>query len=336
MTTRTMSSAHRRLLVAAVSIGLLNACDSGTKTAGIDGSGVRAPIITQGPIQGFGSIVVNGRHYALTNAQISVDGGVGSEMDLAVGQLVTVSGSTDPDGGDGRADTVEFDANVRGPVESVDAAADTLRVLGQPVLIDTDTVLDLGTAGTDLPALAPGDFVSVSGLVAPSGGIRATWIARSDASGELRVIGTVSNLDTASFLFDLNELTVDYGSVNILEGFTGGAPSNGDLVRVTAATRSPDGQLIATELERLSRELGERTGHGAEIEGLITRFVSPTDFDVGGLPVTTTPSTVYEGGDVTSLQLDVKIQVEGSIDAASVIVASKIEVKDGGETYGGN
>jgi hypothetical protein len=328
-----MSSACRRLLVAAVSIGLLNACNSGTMTAGIDGSGVRAPIVTQGPIQGFGSIVVNGRHYTLTNAQISVDGRVASEMDLAVGQLVTVSGSTDSNGGDGRADTVQFDVNVQGPVEAVDSTAGTLRVLGQPVLIDTDTVLDLGTAGTGLSALAQGDFVRVSGLVAPSGGIRATWIARGDSSSDLRVIGAVSDVDTANFLFDLNDLTVDYGSVNVLEGFAGGAPSNGDHVRVTATTRGPDGRLLATELERLSRELGEREGDGAEIEGLITRFVSPTDFDVAGLPVTTTSSTVYEGGDVTSLQLDVKVQVEGSIDTGSVIVASKIEVKDGGETH---
>ena len=78
----------------------------------------------------------------------------------------------------------------------------------------------------------------------------------------------------------------------------------------------------------------EGDGTEAEIEGLITRFVSPADFDVSGSAVTASTATVYEGGSAASLKLNVKIKVEGTVNGASVIQASKIEVKDGGRVVG--
>ena len=36
--------------------------------------------------------------------------------------------------------------------------------------------------------------------------------------------------------------------------------------------------------------------NGIEVEGLVTRFVTATDFDVAGQKVTTTASTVYVNG----------------------------------------
>lgn len=328
-----MSSRYGRALAVILAITAVNACNNvgGPQTAGIDGSGVRSSIITQGPIQGFGSVIVNGQHYAITNAQISVDGRAASEADLAVGQFVTVAGSVDANGGNRIADSVAFDANVEGPVQSVDAAAGTLTVLGQPVTTAADTVFNLGTAGAGLGALAIGDFLRISGFIGPGGTIKATWIERA-TTGQMRVIGTVNTLDPARFSFNLNALVVDYSAVTSLNGFSGGTPSNGDQVRVTGTKLQPNGMLIATEVDKLQREFREHEGDGAEIEGLITRFASATDFDVSSQPVSTTSSTVYEGGSAANLQLDVKVQVEGKVDNNGVIVASKIEVENGGRT----
>jgi hypothetical protein len=64
-----------------------------------------------------------------------------------------------------------------------------------------------------------------------------------------------------------------------------------------------------------------------EIEGLITRFVSATDFDVAGKPVTTTLSTRFENGSATDLVLNAKVEVEGQVDANGVLVASKVQFK---------
>lgn len=317
-------------------IAALAACSSGPKTAGIDASGVRSPIVTEGPIQGFGSIILNGTHYSVTSAEISVNGSLSTESDLAVGQIVTITGSVDPTGGDAVADRVAFDANVEGPVQAVDAAAGTLVVLGQSVSTDSDTVFDFGSAGADLTALTAGDYVSVSGLPSPDGSIRASWIERAESEpSELRVVGAVSALDTALYRFQINDLLVDYSGVSTLDGFEDGAPRDGDVVRVEGASLGPSGELVARDLERFEREFREQEGTGAEIEGLITRFVSPSDFDVSGLPVRADASTVYEGGSSGSLALGVKIQVEGSVDADGVIAADKIEVKDDGSVGDG-
>jgi hypothetical protein len=65
------------------------------------------------------------------------------------------------------------------------------------------------------------------------------------------------------------------------------------------------------------------------VEGLITRYVSATDFDVAGRKVTTSAATRYEGGTAADLQLNVKVEAEGTIDSAGVLVAVKIEFKRG-------
>jgi hypothetical protein len=328
-----MSSRYARALTVMLAVIGVNACNNpGQQMAGIDGSGARSPIITQGPIQGFGSVIVNGQHYALTNAQISVDGTAASEADLAVGQYVTVAGSADASGGNRVADSVAFDANVEGPVQSVDAAAGTLTVLDQPITTASDTVLDLGTPGAGLDALAAGDFVRISGFVGPGGTIKATWVKRTADTGRMRIIGTVATLDPARYRFNLNGLVVDYSAATSLNGFSGGTPSNGDRVRVTGSKLLPNGTLLATEVDKLQREFREHEGDGAELEGLITRFTSASDFDVSSQPVTTTSSTAYEGGTAADLKLDVKIQVEGKVDGNGVIVASKIEIKNGSST----
>ncbi len=321
----------------AVIAALLFACSGGSNlSAGIDGSGARSPVVTQGPIQGFGSVIVNGRHYSLTTAQIDVDGAPSTQADLAVGQVVTVMGTVDSNGADGVADSVQLDLDVVGPVQSIDAAAGTLVVLGQQVAIDSDTVFGAGIAGTGLAGVAVGDFVRVSGLAAPSGAIRATWIARDAAPGMMRVVGRVAALDSAGLRFVLGGLTVDYSAAALVEGFASGGPSDGDRVRVEGRSLAADGALVADSVAKLAERFQEREGEGLEIEGLITRFASPKDFEVAGHGVTTNPGTVYEGGSEAGLALDVKVQVEGTADSTGIIVATKIEIKDGGSVREGD
>jgi hypothetical protein len=72
---------------------------------------------------------------------------------------------------------------------------------------------------------------------------------------------------------------------------------------------------------------GVADGVHIEIQGFITRFTSATDFDVAGLPVTTTTGTVYEGGVVGDLGLNIKVEVEGDVDANGVLVATKVDIR---------
>ena len=68
-------------------------------------------------------------------------------------------------------------------------------------------------------------------------------------------------------------------------------------------------------------------GDVLEVEGAITDFESATKFNVAGRAVTTTPTTLYEHGTVATLANDVLVEVEGTADAAGVLVALKVKFK---------
>jgi hypothetical protein len=333
MEKRSMNSARAFLALAA--FAAIGGCDtSDPRTAGIDAGGAPLALAAQGPITGFGSIIVNGVHYEIDRAQISVNGNAAAAADLALGQVVTVRGTRDADSPRGEADSVAFDANVEGPVDVIDVSGGRLVVLGTPVTTSDTTVLELGPRAPAIASLTLGERVQVSGFVGADGTIAATRIAARTALSRLRVRGTVANLNRAAARFEINALTVDYRSVAVIDGFPTGEPRDGDEVVVEGARLGNRGELIAEELLLTESELEGENGDHAEIEGLITRFASPADFDVSGSAVTTSPTTAYEGGTAADLQLNVKIKVEGAVNGAGVIEARKIEVKDGGRVVG--
>jgi hypothetical protein len=311
------------------------ACNNGgSPTAGIDRGGVWTPVTAEGPITGFGSIIVGGVHYDIDRASIRIDGETAGGADLALGQLVTVVGERDDAGATGVATSVSLMTNVRGLVEDVDVAASKLTVLGQSVLVGASTVLELGPAAT-LASLDRGDVVAVSGFVGGGGLIDATRIEQAPSSAESLVLGAITDIDVAALRFSIGSLDVDYRGAVLVEGFPSGGPRLGDRVVVKGTTASPGATLIAREVYLVEEsEEEEREGREAEVEGLISRFVSPADFDVSGRRASASAATVYEGGSSASLALNIKVQVEGVVDAAGVIVARKIEVKDGGRVVG--
>jgi hypothetical protein len=323
-----MNGGLAKALSMTLGVAALVACGSTDPTAGIDRGGGPRLVSVMGPITGFGSIVVNGVHYAVDHAAVEVDGDPGTVAELELGQLVVIDGERDASGATGTADTVHFRNNVRGPIETIDAVASELTVLGQKVAVGPATVLDLGAAPAAFSSLEVDERVAVSGFVSAHGTIEATRIERVTGADGLLVLGVVSNLDTAALQFNLGALVVDYSQALLIEGFDNGGPSAGDRVIVKGVDLSSSGALVARELRRVIDD-DIRPGYEAEIEGLITRFVSPLDFDVSGKPVTTTPSTSYEGGDAGALALNVRVEVEGAPDAGGTLVARQIEIMAG-------
>jgi mono/diheme cytochrome c family protein len=70
-----------------------------------------------------------------------------------------------------------------------------------------------------------------------------------------------------------------------------------------------------------------RSGDESQVEGFVTRFGSATDFDVAGQKVTTNASTSYVNGTADDLELNVKVEVEGKLDANDTLVAAKVAFK---------
>jgi len=89
--------------------------------------------------------------------------------------------------------------------------------------------------------------------------------------------------------------------------------------------------LHATRVEVKSCQDAVADGDLGEIEGLITALRSANDFDVAGRRVSTTGSTRFEGGTAANLAPDVKVEVEGTFNAAGTLVASKVEIKQASE-----
>ena len=310
------------LLVAACGGGGGNDGGGGDDTGGIDRGGV---MIAQGTINGFGSVIVNGVRYSTSGATITVDGQAATESDLRVGQVVRIEGTVDAGGTTGTARSITFDDEVEGPVQGIDPVTARLVVLGQTVQVGAGTSFDDSIVPRSLEGLAVGDRVEVSGLVGADGVIAATRIELKTIAGPLEVKGTVESVDTVARRFRINQLQVDYATAT-LGGFTSGQPANGDLVEAKGAIDA-SGVLVATRVERRSASLSGTIEDRADLEGLVTRYVSATDFDVAGQRVTTTTGTRYEGGTAASLALNVAVEVEGGFDAAGRVVATEVEFR---------
>ena len=289
-------------------------------TGGITGSGIAV-----GPITGFGSVIVNGVTYDTSSATFTKDGLPATQDDFSVGQVVLVKGSIDDDGTNAKADSVEFDDVVEGPVSSHNTTTGEFIVLGQTVRIVPTTSFD------DTPA-CPADLtgavaVEVSGLADANGVIEATRIECRDGTwdGVMEVNGLVSGRTDGVMTFMINGLEVDYSGAAVDNFPTAGVINDGDPVEAKGTVLNGN-TLDATRVEYKGNRFANDDGDHAEIEGFITRFISASDFDVSGLPVTTTGSTTYEGGAAGDLGPNLKVEVEGEF-SAGVLVATKVDIK---------
>jgi len=321
-----ITNGMQRLIAFVVTATLvLAACSggSGNSVAGIDRTG--APVIASyGTVSAFGSVVVNGVHYNTSGATFTIDGDAGAQSDLGIGDVVLVKGSLDSGGATGVATSVRFDNNLEGPIASIDTAANTFVALGQVIRVTADTSFDSTIQPPALSTLTVGDVVEVSGLVQFDSSVNATRIDRRPLGGQVELSGTVALHQAGPRLFTLNTQSVDY-QLATLKNFPGNAVDNGQRVLVKGSLVS--GVIRATSVEYLGDEFRGTGGERREVEGSITRFTSTSDFAVSGLPVTTNAQTSFEGGTAADLALGVKVEVEGNLDDAGVLVAMKIEIR---------
>ncbi len=297
------------------------------QTAGIDRTG--SPVLSiaaLGTVTAFGSVVVNGVRYDTSSAQFTVDDSPGSQSDLAVGDVLLVRGSVDATGTVGIATAVIFDDQVQGPIASIDATASTLVVLGQTVRVTADTSFDDRIQPRSLEGLRVGDLVEVSGLVQSDGSIDATRVEPKPAGTELELTGVVSNHDSVARRFNINAQVVNYTAVAQLQDFPSGTVGDGQTVEVKGGAVTA-GIWQPSRIEFQANGLTGAAGDRREVEGFITRFGSATDFTVAGLAVLTNGQTSFTGGQAADLGLNVKVEVEGTLNAGGVLVATKVDIR---------
>jgi hypothetical protein len=312
---------HRLRLFAGVACACaLIACGANGTVAGIEGTG----ITSSGAISGFGSIFVNGVEFATTSAAIAVNGQAATQADLRAGQIVAIGGQIAAGGTSGTATSVRYFASVRGPISAANPAGSTVTVLGQTVTVGSTTSLAADAGGTPtFASLTPGALVEVSGFAGASGTILAARIDIKTSIASDLLTGTATAVDTTAQQFTVGGVVVNDGAASF-SGFPGGrALQAGDNVQVASVAGPVGGTIQATGVTYVG-SLAGAAGSQGQIDGLVTNFVSATNFEVAGAQVTTNATTSYFNGAAGTLAVGVHVRVQGSFDAAGSLVAAKL------------
>jgi Domain of unknown function (DUF5666) len=305
----------------------LAACGGGVETGG---TGPTGSSTIEGPITGFGSIVVGGVRFDDRGASVTdADDRAFARDALRLGMVVTVDSDRPVVDASGTrratATRVRLGGDQLGPVQSIQLAAARVVVLGQTVQLTPATAIE-GVSG-GLAALAVGDVLEVHGF--PALGLLgvdmvATRIERRAAPAaayRVRGIARDVNLAAAPPTLRVGAQTFDLAGAAVPAGL-----ANGAVVRLSAATAARNGLWPVTAVAVDARLLDDRDE--AEIEGLITAFTSPASFAVNGVTVDASGASFPDG--VAGLALGARVEVEGRL-AAGVLVASRVELRSDDE-----
>ena len=288
--------------------------------------------VSQGQIEGFGSVFVNGVEWETDSVEIEIEGSPGfSESDLQIGMLVKVEGNLDTSGTTGTAATISFDDNLEGPISSITPSSTgsvkTLLVMGQTVIVENGVTFFDDTPPYSFAAMAVGDVIEVSGSTNFDGSIQATFIEKKAddlatflATDDLEIQGIVAGL--AGNTFQINALTIDFSTATVRDGTL----ANGVLVEVKGNALAGN-TLTATDVEVKPAGLGVVDIDEAEVEGFVTNLNTTTQtFEVNGQLVNYATAE-FIGGPGIDLLNGTKVEAEGPI-VSGVLQAEKVEFKE--------
>ncbi len=289
-----------------------------------------------GPITALGSIFVNGIEFQATNAAVTINGVSSNEKELQVGMVVKVDGTVNADGKTGKADTVTFNDNSVGPITNIDIAKSTMEVMGQTVIVGTQTVF-AGIPGntSGLAGLTVNNMIAISGIADGNGNIMATRITLQPTGSLSRASGLVSSLTATTF--KINDLTIDYSKAT-LNYFGSAGIQAGDVADVTGKLTSST-TLLAGLVERMTFSC--KDNNSTRFQGFIGTLYY-TGQSISGFAIITPfglhrvemdASTTVSGG--TQVTVGDRVQVEGAVKG-SIIQAKKVYLMADFQMTGGN
>ncbi len=319
------TTAKLTALASAISLSLgLVACGGGGSSSTTSGA---SDIISSGTITGFGSVYVNGIKFETNNSSFNIEGNTGTQEDLAIGMVVEVNGTINPDGITGTARSIVFDDDLQGPVTnyrpSLDGLTATFEVLGIPVQIDSKTTyFDPDHGGISITTIQNNDMVELSGFFDATGTLIASRIENKtgfDDNVELK--GNITGLSGTSFT--LKSISVDASSAH-LEDLPNGLQEN-LYVEVKGTYNATTRTITARKIE--SEEMEYLDNESFEIEGLITDYNPPSNFKVNGIPVDASNNPEMEPPTM-QLTNNVHIEVEGYF-VNGTLIATELKMRRG-------
>jgi len=319
------------LLVAPLAAAILVACGgggSGGSSAPPGSGGEGAQSVASGTLTGLGSIYVNGIEYDDSTAKITDDlGHVQPASALKLGMQVEMSG-IDPStaGGMGNAGVVVFSSNLEGPVESADATAGTITILGQTVDVNVDTVWDAALTG-GIGGLTAGEVLKVYALYDSATGRYVASRVEPDAGvTRYKLRGAVSNLDTTAKTYTVGPTTIDYSGV---------ASPPADLADGKIATAELQTTMCANGWTATGLQLhndGMPGNHvNVHVRGMVSDESSPTSFKLAGWPVDASAAS-FPAGQAAIVE-GASVQVDGIVTNGAV-VATTVDLQEPGAHHG--
>lgn len=315
-----------RAVACVAGVGLvLVGCGGGV---GSGGTGM-ANGLTQGTVNGFGSVFVDGDRFddseIATYAETAP--GVNTQTTARLGARVEVESEQ------GKAQRLRVDASVIGAVEAL--RADGFDLLGQTVSVNADAtrgpVTQFGNGYGGLASVTVGDAVEVHAFVlrtAEGYVLQATRVERlATLPAFLKASGLVSGVDPSGFR--LGGLRVLTGGADVLPA--GAALLNGRVVSVLAPAES-----LATEQDAVPmihaaqvriRVLGT-AGDEVATSGVVGLLdAAAATFDLGGVLVDYRQASVRPDGG--ALAAGRYVQVRGTLVPGGVLKADSVRVRDG-------
>ncbi|HET7863578.1 MAG TPA: DUF5666 domain-containing protein [Burkholderiaceae bacterium] len=284
--------------------------------------------VSAGTVTGFTSsaVIVNGMQYDKSAAKVLDDDDnavaasalkLGMQVEIQCTEVNRVRGV-------GRAGSIAFGAAVVGPVDSVDAANNQVKVLGQTVQVSEGTVFGADISG-GLAAVTAGQILAVHGLLdAASGVTTATRVDLKASVNFFRLRGVVSELNATAKTLRIGGQLVSLAKVS--EGqLQKAALADGQVVRAVLETAQANGQFAARSIKQDRRFVAD--GNAVDILGIVTQFTSATSFKLFGLPVDASKAAFVNQAD---LKRGALVEVKGAL-AAGVLAATDVEVKQRGQ-----
>lgn len=330
-------------LVSIFAMAGLSACGFSGAGDGSSSNGTTAEV-TSGTIIGFGSVIVNGIEFtrkgglADDRVKLRFDNITSaSESSLRVGMNVKVRGHFNTATGTGEYESIEFQPDVRGPLDTngVDTATSTITVMGRKVQVEATTnfdgIRDITEINGELQ-LGNHPELEISGTLDDAGLLHATRIARKAinfdtlSSKVVQTKGTISSATSGSFT--VGNFTVNYDQAALGQNTVIGDIAAGTLVEVNGILNG--NVIIATRIDKQvaveaavndsvfvkGTAAGGITNNTFILNGLngaITVNTASAIFQVNNAVVT---SAIVSAG--TSLEVEGKLQSDGSIAATRI------------------
>lgn len=314
-----MRTPRRLTLVLSLSTALLAACGGGAQSVipGSGGSGIPPAAATLGPVAAGAPITVADVAWRFENgATLQVLDADDDGRGALPGMVLRLEGAMDAGSRSASVTRSQLQAELRGPVSSVEAGAQRFQALGLTVQLDSRTVLD-GLAS--LSQLSAGDAVQVHGLIGPDDSLLATRVQRRSSNALVKLSGQVryDNCPTcapAAGIFRIGTQIVNAGSAQ-LSGLA--LPiAAGTSVRVRATQAAPVLQASALSPYIDTPLLADAI---TRVRGLLTE-PAPGQFQLQGLALNLGGTVSYSGGSAADLRAGREVTVEGRYRQGGVAV----------------